>query len=330
MMTIAADGDDRDRAAAIGTAALGAFYGSRSADLEGDAEFLESHVKRLLTRSGYPSLKVEGRPKARDSAIQKLRRKCADNGSHYFRRILDGEPPQAVLTDLVGIRITCRFSDQIDEVATLIRANYLVRDADCVDHRQPVNYAAFGYAALHLVAEPVKATATQVYYSGCAFEIQIRSSLMDIWSVVNWDIAYTDERDIPQELLRRMSSISALFYLVDQEFTRIRDEVSEGSKRTAEEELGSAGVAVSFSDKLAVSLAKRGIAFDAAERKVLGEHFARASSYLAKDPSLGALATQDAVALFLSDRDRFAWVLGALAVKAIGEIERSGGLSAPA
>jgi len=316
---------DRDRAAEIGAAALEAFYGSRSNDLECDAEFLRGHFNRLLRRAGYSLLSVEARPKKRSSAISKIRRKCADKDSEYGSRILRGDAPEKILTDLVGIRITCKFSDQIDEVASVIRREFTLRDSECVDHRKPNDYGKFGYAALHLIAEPINATITNVYYSGCAFEIQIRSALMDIWSIVNWDISYTDERDTPYELLRRMSTLSALLYLVDEEFIRIRDSISLAQNSGNNVIDNPVREILLLSSDVISKLAKRGITFSQEEWERIKECGNLARNYRTQIVELDPPMQSGALALYLFDKDRFAWILHENAAKMINEFDRKKG-----
>jgi ppGpp synthetase/RelA/SpoT-type nucleotidyltranferase len=314
--------EDRERAAEIGVTSIRAFYGSRAGDLDGDCEFLEGHLRRTLDRGGFSALAVKARPKKLSSAIDKIRRKCADANSSYASRLLKGEHPQQILTDLVGARITCKFSDQIDVIEELLKANYKLRNSARMDYRKPKEFGYFGYAALHLVGEPITASATQIYYSGCAFELQVRSALMDIWSVVNWDVAYTDEDDIPYEILRRMSTLSALFYLVDQEFIRIRTEASLGPERSAFAH--KSPMAFEFSPAVAQALARRSINASELEHEDLLSSRTKAQYYYSKDSSLGRHVTVDALALYLLDKERFSWLINHEVLHILGEIDRIG------
>lgn len=215
--------DDRQRAAKIGMELMHAFYESREPDLVHDCNLIKLYLESLLKRSGFSGLAVDAQAKKRSSAVEKIARKCSDIRSNYAQRILDGEHPSEIVTDLVRARVTCRFSDQIDQVAAIIREKFVLSDADEEDHRKSDRFDAFGYAALHLIGMPVQGASTNMYFSGCKFELQVRSSLMDIWGVVNWDIAYATQEEIPFEIKRRLSSVSALFYLIDREFIGIRD-----------------------------------------------------------------------------------------------------------
>jgi ppGpp synthetase/RelA/SpoT-type nucleotidyltranferase len=217
---------ERERASNIGQEALSAFYGSREGDLTSDCKQLELSLKNLLARNGFADLKVDTSPKLQASALDKVRRKSLNEKSDYAQRIIDGERPEKIITDLVRGRITCRFSDQIDLVAKLLEQHFEIDHTLSEDHRITNQPNEFGYAALHLICTPLNDGKLQVFFSDCKFEIQIRSSLMDIWGVVNWDIDYKPDREVPFEIQRRLASVSALFYLIDREFIGIREDVS--------------------------------------------------------------------------------------------------------
>ena len=55
-----------------------------------------------------------------------------------------------------------------------------------------------------------------------SFELQIRTTVQDSWSVLDHKIKY--KRNIPDSLRRRINRLAALFELADQEFVDIRDE----------------------------------------------------------------------------------------------------------
>jgi len=314
---------DRATAAKVGVAAIEAFYGSRLEDLDGDCQFLHSHLERLLKRSGFGSLKIETRSKGLDSVVAKLQKKCADPASNYCQRILGGETPDKIITDLVGVRITTQFSDQIDEVAELIKKNFSISPEECVDHRVPSSHDKFGYAALHIVANPIETTSTLIYFTDCKFEVQIRSALMDIWSVVNWDIAYKGESDVPSEILRRISTLSALFYLVDQEFTRIRDETTEVSAELARDQDCLNGFDSTYlSEDVASALRRRGIVFCDDERTQLQACYEEVGRYFEYDRTLEKIVQRDTLAVFLLDRERFSWIISQDVKSAVENIDR--------
>ena len=214
-----------DKAAKLGKELLGAFYDSRVADIEADCQQLEDCLHRLLIHNGISDVYVTSKPKERRSALDKIDRKVYNEKSDYAERLLLGEQPQDIITDLVRARIACSFSDDVDKIANIIRKHFVIHEKDCADYRTPDAHGAFGYAALHLVCSSPQTE--PFFFSGCKFEIQVRSRLMDIWGIVDWDVAYKSRLDVPYEIRRRLSSISALFYLIDREFLEIRDRATE-------------------------------------------------------------------------------------------------------
>lgn len=298
---------DRQRAAKIGTELMHAFYESREQDLVYDCNLIKHFLEAILKKSGFSGLAVDAKAKERNSAVEKISRKCFDMKSNYAQRILAGEHPSEIVTDLVRARVTCRFSDQIDQVAAIIRGNLILSESDEEDHRTSDRFDAFGYAALHLIGMPVQGASTNMYFSGCKFELQVRSALMDIWGVVNWDIAYESQKEVPFEIKRRLSSVSALFYLIDREFIGIRDGslmlASDGGqppKEDLERELDAS---------LVSALKKRQIQFS--EDEVL--NFRRIKARLSTEVDTGRLSyllqVTDQLVVYLLDTKKFRWVV---------------------
>jgi hypothetical protein len=199
-----------------------------------------------------------------------------------------------------------------------LRRHYLFRDSERIDYRKPQEYGHFGYAALHVIGEPIEVKPTQIYYSDCAFEVQIRSALMDVWGVFNWGTAYTEEKDIPYDVLRRMSTLSALLYLVDEEFIRIRGEIG---RQEAAISISKSEV-TKLSQKLRLALERRNISLDRKDYERLGEYQQKAEDYFSKDGSLQDYISVDALALYLLDGERFAWLINEEVTLKISRVDR--------
>jgi len=148
---------------------------------------------------------------------------------------------------------------------------------------------------------------------------------MDIWSIVNWDISYTDERDTPYELLRRMSTLSALLYLVDEEFIRIRDSISLAQNSGNNVIDNPVREILLLSSDVISKLAKRGITFSQEEWERIKECGNLARNYRTQIVELDPPMQSGALALYLFDKDRFAWILHENAAKMINEFDRKKG-----
>ncbi|EKO3407511.1 hypothetical protein R1U54_002871 [Vibrio fluvialis] len=134
------------------------------------------------------------------------------------------------ITDLVGVRITTYFSDDIDHIADLISKEFSVDIENSIDKRKSKEPERFGYTSLHLIVTySPKRIKLQEYskFKGIKFEIQIRSILQHAWAEIEHDIGYKSEIQVPAHLRRRFSRLSGLLELADEEFLAIRDGLSQ-------------------------------------------------------------------------------------------------------
>jgi ppGpp synthetase/RelA/SpoT-type nucleotidyltranferase len=296
--------DDRLRAADLGVAALKKFYGSRQDDLVQDAAQLAQHIDRTLKRAGFHDAIVKSRSKTQESACDKLERKCFDERSDYAPRILNGQRPESILTDLMGVRVTCRFSDQIDPISALIKGNYETLEDQCADYRRPKTFNAFGYAALHLICRVPDSWRAKIFFSNVPFEVQVRTSLQDVWSVLNWDIAYTIEDSLPYEVSRGIATIAALFHMVDEEFIRLRD-FSSLNKASSAASSGS----ISLADATRLALSRREIDLDSVNASEFHRAKAKLDTFIRRDDVNIGRDDVERIALFIADQDRFRFLV---------------------
>ena len=75
-------------------------------------------------------------------------------------------------------------------------------------------------------------TSEESNYHKVHFELQIRTIIQDAWSVLDHKIKY--KKSIPLSLKRRINRLSALFEIADDEFLRIKEEISMEEKRINE------------------------------------------------------------------------------------------------
>lgn len=130
------------------------------------------------------------------------------------------------ITDLVGIRVTTYFSDEVDQIAELIFNEFDIDHENSIDKRKSQEPDRFGYMSLHLVASySDDRTRLQEYssFKGIKFEIQIRSILQHAWAEIEHDIGYKSTRQVPDQLKRRFSRLSGLLELADEEFLAIKN-----------------------------------------------------------------------------------------------------------
>lgn len=164
---------------------------------------------------------VTGRIKARDECVSKFSRK-------YQAKCEQEQKPYEIrpfLTDIVGLRIVCLYESDV----TIIR-DAVVRQFDVVEETNKTasieaHDDTFGYKGLHLDLQLNDSRLVLPEYAslkGIPFELQIRTTVQDAWSVLDHKIKY--KKSIPDSLRRRINRLAALFELADQEFQNIRNE----------------------------------------------------------------------------------------------------------
>lgn len=134
-----------------------------------------------------PIHSMEYRLKSVDSIVDKLRRKGLEVNSGNARRCL---------TDIAGVRVICKYVDDIYQIAQLLTRQddvTLLRTKDYIKEPKPN-----GYRSLHLVVSvPVfLAESTEPV----PVEIQIRTIAMDFWASLEHQLRYKSKGEVPDDL----------------------------------------------------------------------------------------------------------------------------------
>lgn len=127
------------------------------------------------------------------------------------------------LNDMIGVRVTCFFEDDIYEIVKRISAHEDVTVVKEKDYIQKPK--SNGYHSFHLIVEvPVYSDA------GCEWkrvEIQFRTVAMDFWAQLDYQLCYKREisgaqgEDIQKELKKYAEEIARM----DKNMMRIRKEI---------------------------------------------------------------------------------------------------------
>lgn len=152
---------------------------------------------------------------------QSLETKLSREGRHYTK--IDD------ITDICGLRIITFYPDQVDSISSLICNEFIVDQKHSVDKRALIDPDRFGYVSVHHIIKltPSRLRLTENRrFSNCQAEIQVRSILQHAWAEIEHDLGYKNESVVPKQIRRRFSRLASLLELADDEFTRIRDEVS--------------------------------------------------------------------------------------------------------
>ena len=168
-------------------------------------------LKKTLADSGLLVAAIESRVKAYDSLAGKLELK-----GHKYKSLAD-------LTDILGLRVITFYLDDVDKVASAVERLFTVDWENSVDKRKIHEIDSFGYLSLHYICS--------VPGFPYRFEIQMRTLLQHAWANMDHDTGYKSGVEIAKRYMRSMSRLAGLLELVDDEFSKIRIELTDYRRR---------------------------------------------------------------------------------------------------
>lgn len=127
------------------------------------------------------------------------------------------------ITDIVGFRVICFFSDGVDKIGTLMDELFDIDEDNSVDKRELISATQFGYLSLHKICSLKKSDEYPDDYCSWRFEIQIRTVLQHTWAEIEHDLGYKSEFGVPRHLRREFSRIAGLLEIADEQFVSLRD-----------------------------------------------------------------------------------------------------------
>lgn len=170
-------------------------------------------IKEYRDKGYYSSIeRVEGRVKSIASILDK----CQKKG-------IEVEAIEQRLEDIAGVRLICRFVQDIEQVAELLRHR-----SDLTIHQEK-DYVTYpkdsGYRSYHMIAS------YQVETMGgpkkIMVEIQIRTMAMDYWATIEHSLQYKYKLQIPEEIQTRLMRVSEATVLLDKEMSQVRLEIMD-------------------------------------------------------------------------------------------------------
>ena len=164
-------------------------------------------LKKTLDDAGLLVAALEYRVKSEDSLAGKLELK---GGKYHCLKDI---------TDVIGLRIITFYIDDVDKVASAVERHFDVDWENSVDKRKALEIDSFGYLSLHYVCK--------VPGMDYKMEIQMRTILQHAWANMNHDTGYKSGVEVPKRYLRDLSRLAGMLELVDDEFSRIRAELTD-------------------------------------------------------------------------------------------------------
>ena len=171
------------------------------------SEQVYNNLKKTLADAGLILAAIEYRVKTEDSLAGKLELK----GSKYAS-LKD-------ITDIIGLRVITFYTDDVDKVASAVERMFTIDWANSIDKRKAHEIDSFGYLSLHYIC-----SMPDFPYR---FEIQMRTILQHAWANMNHDTGYKSGVEVPRRYFRNMSRLAGMLELIDDEFSKIRSELTD-------------------------------------------------------------------------------------------------------
>lgn len=188
---------------------LMAQYHEQLEDYKQLAQTVEGKLRRALDEQHVKVTALDCRVKTESSLAGKIELK----GSKY-RSIKD-------ITDIVGLRVVTFYSVDVDKVAAIVSETFEVDWKNSVDKRKLHRLDSFGYNSLHYICKE----------GNYSFEIQMRTALQHVWSTLDHDTCYKGAVKIPQEYRRQFNRLAGMLELIDDEFCRLRNILTDYRRR---------------------------------------------------------------------------------------------------
>lgn len=151
---------------------------------------------------------LESRVKGLDSIVRKL---------HEAGTPISIDNAKKTLHDIAGVRVVCRYVDDIYKIADLLLQQddiSLILEKDYIRRPKPN-----GYRSLHIVVDvPVYMSQGKLFIP---VEIQIRTVAMDFWATLEHGIRYKNTDEVPQRIVDELRECAGVITETDYKMQEI-------------------------------------------------------------------------------------------------------------
>lgn len=171
-----------------------------------------NHIKNEFDYAGEysPIETVTGRVKRISSILEKAQRKQ-----------IELDDIENKLDDIAGVRIICRFVEDIDKVVEILRKR---SDMKIVQEKDYIrNPKKSGYRSYHLIIEyEVQSLSGPRTIKA---EIQVRTLAMNFWSTVEHSLQYKYKGNMPEHVKGKLLKSAEAVVTLDDEMSVVRKEI---------------------------------------------------------------------------------------------------------
>lgn len=132
------------------------------------------------------------------------------------------------LNDKLGIRIICKFQEEMDIIDKFLKNNFNIQN---VEYKQEnLNFDKLDYISNHYDSKInclSKEFKNYKEFENLIFEIQVRTLNQHAWSNTAHSLSYKQEADMPVNLKRKIYRLLSLYELADDEFSIVNKALKE-------------------------------------------------------------------------------------------------------
>lgn len=183
--------------------------------------YFKDTVNRILTNESINIQSIDSRVKDRNSLEKKIKTK------KKYKSIDE-------ITDICGIRVITYFTDDVNRIASFLKSEFEIDEANSIDKRNIEDPTKFGYVSLHYIVSLKENRASLAElrpFKGLKIEVQIRTILQHAWAEIEHDLGYKTAVDIPINIRRSFSRLASIIELADEEFVRIKSSMQSYSEQ---------------------------------------------------------------------------------------------------
>jgi len=159
---------------------------------------------------------VVGRVKKVDSLIKKAKEKGIDFQDENWQEQVARE-----VSDIAGLRVVCRYVDDVREVQQLLQEREDIVIHDIKDYIASPKDS--GYRSIHMIASYTVYHGSEKITLFC--EIQIRTLGMNSWATNEHELRYKYAGNIPADVLKQLQEASVITHQLDILMNSLRQEI---------------------------------------------------------------------------------------------------------